>query len=68
MTDSNSSPSANEQESSAVSEHLKDKKPNAARRVLMAFLSLIALLVLAYWVYQRATHVYTECAYRIAHD
>ena len=65
MTSSNLSPSANEQESSAVSEHLKDKKPNAARSALIVVLSLIALLVLGYWVYQRATHVYTDDA-RIA--
>ncbi|MEP4486745.1 MAG: HlyD family secretion protein [Halioglobus sp.] len=65
MTSSNSPPLASRQEGTVVSELPETKQPNAGRKASIALVSLIALLAFGFWVYQRATHVYTDDA-RIA--
>ncbi|MEP0202771.1 MAG: HlyD family secretion protein [Halioglobus sp.] len=65
MTSSNSPPIASQQEGTFVSELPETKQTNAARKASIALLSLIAVIVFGFWVYQRATHVYTDDA-RIA--
>jgi len=65
MTSSNSAPLTSKQEGTIVQELPQTKQPNAARRASVALVSLIALIAFGFWVYQRATHVYTDDA-RIA--
>ncbi|MEP6388534.1 MAG: HlyD family secretion protein [Halioglobus sp.] len=65
MTGSNSPPIASQQEGTFVSELPETKQTHAARKASIALVSLVAVIAFGFWIYQRATHVYTDDA-RIA--
>ena len=57
--------SASLREGTALLEPGEDRTSTAARNAAIALISLIALIAFGFWLYQRATHVYTDDA-RIA--
>ena len=57
--------SASLREGNALLEPGEDRTSTAARNAAIALISLIALIAFGFWLYQRATHVYTDDA-RIA--
>ena len=65
MTASTPPTSASLREGTALLEPGEDRTSTAARNAAIALISLIALIAFGFWLYQRATHVYTDDA-RIA--
>lgn len=65
MTASTPPSSANLRKGSALPETGKARTSTAPRNAAIAVISVLALIAFAFWLYQRATHVYTDDA-RIA--